>query len=102
MKYLLLFVCFVFVLADSKKLCPSHTNCKECADATACKWCPQDKKCHTVGSLVNPCKSFDNVGNSTWCSCHQQVTPQCCLCKPEQGWPVKKLYFIFFNLKNIH
>eukprot|EP01080_Neovahlkampfia_damariscottae_P008922 gene8922-871_t len=88
MKLIFAFVfCLVFLSVHSK-LCPDYRDCKSCADATGCKWCPRDKKCHTLGSLINPCKQFNNVNNSTWCPCHIEVTPQCCTCKPQQGWTV--------------
>jgi hypothetical protein len=46
---------------------------------------------HGRFSPGNPCRPYENVGNVKQCSCHVDEIPQCCTCKPEEGWGDQKV-----------
>lgn len=51
--------------------CDSVLDCYSCTRKTSwsktCRWCPLDSACHAYGSLVNPCKVYQNIQDPNKC-----------------------------------
>lgn len=69
--------------------CSSYTTCSSCASASSwlgqCRWCDKAPDafghyCHAPGSLLNPCRAYENIDNKTLCECKPTT------CQPERGY----------------
>ncbi|WAR18252.1 LIP1-like protein [Mya arenaria] len=55
--------------------CIDNDSCLSCAKTNSwvpflkvtCRWCPLDRRCHTVGSVQNPCTTEMNIDEPTRC-----------------------------------
>jgi len=71
---LLLFLVFLFVISSNYKEsfadCGSYTNCKTCATASGCSWCPLKKICLKSKSIkgTDECNLMNTINSPYACS----------------------------------
>eukprot|EP01124_Arcella_intermedia_P002764 TRINITY_DN11503_c0_g1_i1.p1 TRINITY_DN11503_c0_g1~~TRINITY_DN11503_c0_g1_i1.p1 ORF type:complete len:253 (-),score=-1.56 TRINITY_DN11503_c0_g1_i1:93-851(-) len=67
-----------FVLPEAEGACSDYKDCYSCTTGSSwfstCNWCARAPDssgdyCHESGSLVNPCRLYEDITNSTYCKC---------------------------------